>query len=238
MHILKVQNLSKEYPEFHLNDINFTIPEGSITGLIGINGSGKTTLIKIISGLVNRNSGTMEFKGESYDPMLQHTSREQIGIVLDGGYFYENVSVNDMKKIYASSYKEWDNDTYKNLITQFGIPANRKIHQLSKGMKMKFSLVLALSHKAQLLIMDEPTSGLDPLIRKQFVDLLSEWVKTTGGSVMFSTHIISDLEKAADNIIMIHNGELIFQEKTDVIKEKNLSLETLMLNCIQGDVGL
>lgn len=217
--ILNVQNLSKEFSGFKLNNICFTIPKGSITGLIGINGSGKTTTIKIISGLMKPDRGTMELNGQPYHPVSQKNDKGRLGIVLDGGYFYEELTVPEMKKIYALPYENWDEVVYQELLKELKIPCDRKISQLSKGTKMKFALSLALSHKAELLIMDEPTSGLDPLIRKQFMNILHEWTRRSGGSVLFSTHIISDLEQIADNIIMIHDGKVVLKEKMKNIIE-------------------
>lgn len=160
----------------------------------------------------------------------------------DGGYFYEDFSVDEMKKIVASSYENWDEEYYNKLFSKFNLSKTKKIKELSKGNKMKFSLALALSHKAKLLIMDEPTSGLDPLVRFQILEILKDYVSNQGGSVLLSTHITSDLEKIADDIILIDNGEIIFCQSMEQLKdefcnssEKALNIEKIMLSSIKKE---
>ena len=143
----------------------------------------------------------------------------RIGIVLDGGGFYEELNLTEMKNIVASAYKSWDETIYRMYLDRFSLNPKQKISALSKGMRMKYALALALSHKAELLIMDEPTSGLDPLIRSQLLDILKEFMNNGGRGVFFSTHITSDLDKIADMLIMIDKGEIIFQEEKDILLE-------------------
>lgn len=217
--ILEVSKLNKSYIDFSLTDISFFLPEGSITGFIGVNGSGKTTTIRSILGLVNFNSGSISAFGQDMGKNAGML-RERIGVVLDDGGFYEEFSMSEMKGIVAPAFKNWQEQDYNSYMEQFGLNPKQKISTLSKGMKMKFSLALALSHKAELLIMDEPTSGLDPLIRSQLLKILADYMKKDGKAVFFSTHITSDLEQIADRLILIDNGRILFQEKKDTLLDR------------------
>lgn len=225
--ILRIQKVSKHFKNFSLNNININIKENCITGFIGKNGAGKTTLIKIILGLINKDEGNLLYFN---NPNLKEKEiKDRIGVVLDEGYFYDNLTLNQMKNLIASSYTNWNNKKYEDYLKKFRLDGKQIISTLSKGMKMKYALSLALSHNADLLIMDEPTSGLDPEIRKELMDVLKEYVQEDGKSVFFSTHITSDLEQNADEIIIIDNGKILEQRNKDEI------LERYML--IKGDRG-
>jgi ABC-2 type transport system ATP-binding protein len=214
--ILEVKDLRKAYKTFFLKDISFKLERNKITGFIGINGSGKTTAIKCILGLSIKDKGTISFldivtsKNGTY-------FRDKIGVVLDECYFYKNLSISEMKSVIAPSYKRWDEDNYKRLINRFDLNINQTISSLSKGMSMKFSIAIALSHHAELIIMDEPTSGLDVKVRQDLLAILSESVKTDGSTVFFSTHLTSDLDKIADQLIMIDQGSIIFNEELSAL---------------------
>jgi len=209
--ILEISKLNKSYTNFSLTDVSFSLPDNSITGFIGVNGSGKTTTIRSILGII-------KLFGQDINKNIK-TLKERVGVVLDEGGFYEEFSMSEMKGIVAPAYKNWQEQDYKDYMEQFGLNPKQKISTLSKGMKMKFSLALALSHKAELLIMDEPTSGLDPLIRSQMLKILADYIKKSGRAVFFSTHITSDLEQIADRLILIDNGRILFQEKKDTLLE-------------------
>lgn len=214
--ILDISGLNKSYGNFSLQDISFSLPEGCITGFIGTNGAGKTTTLRTILGLTSKLSGNVRLFGLDMDAHEKQI-KERIGIVLDGGGFYEELSLSEMKSIVASAYKTWDEITYRRYLDRFSLNPKQKIQELSKGMRMKYALALSLSHKAELLIMDEPTSGLDPLIRSQLLDILKEYMDNGGRGVFFSTHITSDLDKIADVLIMIDNGKIIFREDKDIL---------------------
>ncbi|HBC92466.1 MAG TPA: sodium ABC transporter ATP-binding protein [Pelotomaculum sp.] len=214
--VLEVSGLNKSYGTFQLKDVNFTLPENCITGFIGINGAGKTTTIKSILGLVPKDSGTVKAFGKDMGK-YEREIKNRIGIVLDEGAFYEELTMSEMKSIVAPAYSRWNENEYRSCMERFDLNPQQKISTLSKGMRMKFSLVLALSHEADLLIMDEPTSGLDPLIRNQFMNILLEFMKKEGKSVFFSTHITSDLDKVADMIILINDGQIVFEEEKDAL---------------------
>lgn len=208
-YLLEVDNIGKSYKRFQLQQVSFKIKPGQITGFIGINGSGKSTTIKIIADLVRKDSGTVKLFGIDRE---KKNFNEQIGYVMDSSYFYEKQTLRMVKNIVSSTYQNWNENDYQKYMELFQLNEKQKIEELSKGMKMKYALTLALSHNARLLIMDEPTSGLDPLVRSQTMNVLEEFVSDGTRSVLFSTHITSDLEKVANNIIFIHNGKIRFHE--------------------------
>lgn len=225
--VLNVCEISKKFQNFGLNNVSFNIQENCITGFIGKNGAGKTTLIKTLLGLLKKDSGEITFFSNKYqgnDSLIKN----KIGVVLDDGFFYEHLTLNEMKNLIASCYSHWNEGKYQEYLKKFRLNPKQSISTLSKGMKLKYSLALALSHGADLLIMDEPTSGLDPKIRKELMDILSEFVQEEGKSAFFSTHITSDLERCADEIIIIDNGRIIEQAgKDDIIESYRLIKGTL-----------
>ncbi|GIP34903.1 ABC transporter ATP-binding protein [Paenibacillus sp. J2TS4] len=214
--ILEVKGLTKEYPSFCLNHIDFSLQEGCITGFIGVNGSGKTTTIKSILGLILKDAGSIKFMGKELTEK-ERELKNRIGIVLDEGYFYEEMTIREMKSVIAPAYSNWDESAFINYLNHFNLKRNQKISTLSKGMRMKYAIALALSHHPDLLIMDEPTSGLDPLVRSELMDILLDFMGKKGKSVFFSTHITSDLEKVADVLILIDKGNIVFHEDKDVL---------------------
>lgn len=224
--ILVLKNVSKNYGSFELQNINLSLKENSITGFIGKNGAGKSTTIKAIIGLIKLDSGEIEY----FDNPLLSTKeiKNKIGVVLDGGYFYDTLTLNQMKDLIASTYDNWDEHKFAYYLNRFDLNGNQVINTLSKGMTMKYSLSLALSHNADLLIMDEPTSGLDPEIRKELMDILKEYVAEEGNSVLFSTHITSDLEQSADEIIIIDKGVILEQVGKDELLESYRKLREML----------
>ena len=225
--ILKVENLNKSYGDFSLSDVTFSLPEGCITGFIGVNGAGKTTTLRTLLGLAKKQSGNIQFFGLEMEKN-ERQIKDRIGIILDDGCFYDELSLAEMKGIISAAYTDWSEQDFKRYMDMFSLDQKQKISMLSKGMKMKYALALALSHNAEFLIMDEPTSGLDPLIRSQLLKALTDYMENGGKGVFFSTHITSDLDKIADMLIMIDNGRIIFQE------EKDSLLDTYRI--IKGDV--
>lgn len=217
--VVEVESLCKAYGDFSLKNVSFCLPENCITGFIGVNGAGKSTTIRNILGLTLRDSGSIKFFGKNIDEDGE-IIKNRIGIVLDDGAFYENLSMQTMKNILAPAYSQWNEKDYKKYMREFNLNPKQKISTLSKGMKVKFALTIALSHNAELLIMDEPTSGLDPLIRSELMGILLDFVKNENKSVFFSTHITSDLEKIADMLILIDNGQIVFQNEKDALLDK------------------
>ncbi len=217
--ILEIKNLRKEYQEFTLKDIAFRLERGYIMGFIGPNGAGKSTTIKLIMNLIKRDGG--EIKVFGLDNLKEEQNiKGRIGFVYEESYFYEELSISEMKRIIAPFYKkQWDDNAFNRYLQDFDLPPKKKIKNLSKGMRMKFSLALALSHKAELIIMDEPTSGLDPIFRNQILDLLRDLMQDENKGVLFSTHITTDLDKVADYITFINKGEIVFSSSKEAIMD-------------------
>ena len=188
--ILKVENLNKSYGDFSLSNVTFSLPEGCITGFIGVNGAGKTTTLRTLLGLAKKQSGNIQFFGLEMEKN-ERQIKDRIGIVLDDGCFYDELSLAEMKGIISAAYTDWSEQDFKRYMDMFSLDQKQKISMLSKGMKMKYALALALSHNAEFLIMDEPTSGLDPLIRSQLLKALTDYMENGGKGVFFSTHITS-----------------------------------------------
>lgn len=229
--VLEVKNLCKEYKDFTLKNVNFQLERGYIMGFIGPNGAGKTTTIKLLMNLIKRDSGEIKIFGIDnikYDKKI----KQKIGFVYDDNHFYEELNLVEMKNIIAPFYNNWDNTAFDKYITDFNLPKNKKIKELSKGMKIKYSLVVALSHHAELFIMDEPTSGLDPVFRRELMDILCSIIEDGQNSVLFSTHITADLEKVADFITFINNGNIVFSDSKDTIMDQYRMVkgDNLLLN--------
>jgi ABC-2 type transport system ATP-binding protein len=217
--VIEVESLAKEYTGFRLKDISFSIPKGYITGLVGPNGAGKTTIIKLIMNLITRQGGTIKVFGLDN---LEHDVeiKDRIGFVYDTPYFYEDQDLRTLVSTIGPFYSKWDNKKFSSLLERFGLSPRKKFMSLSKGMKTKFALALALSHDADWIILDEPTAGLDPLFRREFLDMLTEIIQNEEKSVLFSTHITSDLDRAADYTVIIDNGEILCSLWKDEMQEK------------------
>lgn len=218
--ILEITNLSKSYKDFSLKDINFTLERGYIMGFIGPNGSGKSTTIKLIMNLIKKDSGAINIFGLDNE-QNDITIKNRIGFVYDENHFYEELTVKEMKDVISPFYSRWDEGVFNSYAKDFELPFNKQIKHLSKGMKMKFSLAIALSHHAELFIMDEPTSGLDPVIRSELLDVFQSLLQDENKSIFFSTHITSDLDKIADFITFIHNGEIVLSQTKDELLEEH-----------------
>lgn len=219
---IEVNNLKKSYAKGNLalKGINFKIETGIVAGFIGMNGAGKTTTIKLMLDLIKKDEGSIRLFGKELKGNEEEV-KNRIGIVFDQGYLYEDLKLMDIKQIFAGAYTNWDEASFQSFMKRFHLNQNQKIKELSKGMKMKFSLALALSHHADLLIMDEPTSGLDPKVRHEFLDILRDYMQEDKKTVFFSTHITTDLDKIADKIIMLGNGEVILDEEKDILLEQH-----------------
>ncbi|MDO4565713.1 MAG: ABC transporter ATP-binding protein [Oscillospiraceae bacterium] len=208
MAILKVRNLTKRYESFTLDGVSFDLDEGYIMGFIGRNGAGKTTTLKSMLGLVHPDSGEVEICGLDFKSKELQCKRE-IGFVLGGFDFYLKRRLSAISAVERRFYPEWDEAGYREYLRRFELDENKKVEELSEGMKVKFSLALALSRRARLLILDEPTSGLDPVSRDELLQIFRKVIEDGGHSVLFSTHITSDLEKCADFITYIKDGKIV-----------------------------
>ncbi len=213
---LEVVNLQKKYTDFTLDNISFSLPRGFIMGFIGPNGAGKSTTIKLIMNLIRKDAGKINVFG------LDNTSHEQnikekIGFVYDENHYYEELTPIEIRSIIAPFYSRWDDSAYDGFLRSFALPQKKKLKTFSRGMKTKLSLAVALSHGAELVLMDEPTSGLDPVFRREILDILRDLLQDERKSVLFSTHITSDLDRIADYITFINRGNIIFSAERDVI---------------------
>jgi ABC-2 type transport system ATP-binding protein len=216
---LKINSLRKEYPGFTLRDISFALPRGHIMGLIGPNGAGKTTVIKLILNIVRRTGGEIVIFG--LDSLAyEENVKSRIGFVLDETPFYGYLKVSGIASVIAPFYKTWDGAQFERLCREFELPPGKRVNTLSRGMKMKLALAVALSHGAELILLDEPTSGLDPVFRRELLERLSGLIQDGRTSVLFSTHITSDLERVADYITCLRDGGLVFSATREEILEK------------------
>lgn len=214
MDALTIKNVTKKYERFTLNNISFSVPQGCIMGLIGENGAGKSTLIKTVLDLTHKDRGEVEFYGEHFDSNCAEL-KEDIGVVFDKLHFNTMFNPKQVNSICAMMYKNWDKDEFMKYLDLFGLREDQKIAKMSKGMKMKLGIAIAMSHKAKLLILDEPTSGLDPIARDELLDFFLDFVQDETHSILFSSHITTDLEKIADYITFIHKGGLLFSKTKD-----------------------
>lgn len=214
--ILQVENLTKQYNGFKLDHVSFSVPKGTIMGLIGENGAGKSTTINAILDLINKDEGTVTFWGQELSSSKQF--KEDIGVVFDGINFYETLTPVKVGKISGAAYKQWDECLFQDYLKRFQLPTDKEIKTLSKGMKMKLGIAVALSHKPKLLILDEATGGLDPVLRDDILGVFLEFVQDENHAVLMSSHITTDLEKVADYITFIHQGKVIFCKSKDELR--------------------
>ena len=213
---IEIKGLCKSYGDFALNNINLKLPGGSILGLIGENGAGKTTTIKCILNLIRRDAGEITLLG--YDNIREERpAKQDVGLVLDECFFHDSLRPLDVGKILAPAYKSWDQDLYRSYLDKFGLPEKKLIKEFSRGMKMKLSLSAALAHHPRLLILDEATAGLDPVVRDEILDEFLGFIQDEDHAILMSSHITSDLEKVADYIAYIHQGEVVLSDAKDNI---------------------
>ncbi len=211
---IEINDLKKAYSNFSLEIKDLKLPEGAIIGLIGENGAGKTTLIKSILNIIKKDDGTIKIFNKDYQKEEQ-TIKEDIGVVLDDMFFPEILNAKDIDATMKDVFKNWDSEMFYNYLKSFGILPNKKIKELSKGMRKKLEIATALSHKPKLLILDEPTSGLDPVVRSEVLDIFLDFIKDESHTILLSTHITSDLERIADMIVFIDNGRIVMNKVRD-----------------------
>jgi ABC-2 type transport system ATP-binding protein len=214
MKVLEITNLCKNYESFSLKEVSFSIEKGSITGFIGRNGAGKSTTLKCLLNLVHLDSGTIRFFGMDFAE-YEFEIKQKIGFVSGGINYYPKKKLKTITSVTRNFYKSWDEAAYQKYMKMFLLDENKTPDELSEGMKVKYALTLALSHRAELLILDEPTSGLDPVSRDDLLDVFMELIENEQVTILFSTHITSDLEKCADNIVYIKNGTIIAEDALD-----------------------
>lgn len=204
--VIQINQLVKKYQNFQLGPLTVSMPKGMIIGLIGENGAGKTTFMKSMLGIIHPDSGEIQMK------------EEHVGVVLDQSFFPELLTANDIHSIMKDIYKTWDQTLFFNYLKRFQLPKNKIIKEMSKGMRKKLEIITALSHHPSLLVLDEPTSGLDPVVRNEVLDLFLEFIQDEQHTILFSTHITSDLEHISDYIIFLDQGQIVLQEERDVLQ--------------------
>ena len=219
MNVLTVKGLCKSYPSFTLKEVSFALPQGTVMGFVGRNGAGKSTTLKSVLGLVHPDKGQVTFMEQDVAQNEQYM-KENIGVVLGGIDFYAQKKIKTITDVTRRFYPNWEEEKYRHYLSLFGLDETKRVRELSDGMRVKYLIALALSHQAKLLILDEPTSGLDPVSRDELTELFRAIVADGSRSILFSTHITSDLEKCADHITFIKDGEIFFTgAKADFLTE-------------------
>lgn len=224
MVLVEADNITKKYKSFTLDDISFSLEEGKIYGFVGENGSGKSTTMKTLTGLIVPDSGSVKINNK---PLSDLTSleKEDISFTLDELCFPEHLKVSAINKIFRKTFASWNDEMFSKYLKDFEIDSKKKIKELSKGMKAKLNIAIALSHNAKILILDEPMNGLDPVARDEFCDLLVDFVKSEPGRViLISSHIISDLEKICNEFIFIHKGKILLKENKKTLDNNFLKI--------------
>lgn len=216
MNAVEFRHVYKKRKNFSIENLNITIPRGYITGFIGPNGSGKTTTIQMLMDIVQADQGEIKIFDKSHK---NHQVKQNIGFVYDDLYMYEDFTIKKMKSFIAPLYETWNEELFKKYLRMFELPYGQRIKQFSKGMKMKCSLLFALAHEPEFIVMDEPTSGLDPIFRRELLEILQELMVRENQTIFISTHITTDLDRIADHIIFIHNGQIVFQKSMEEIRE-------------------
>ncbi len=231
---IEIKGLGKNYRDFSLKDISFSLPEGSILGLVGENGAGKSTTINLIMNAISRDSGTVTVLGTDNQSKDFLQVKEDIGVVLDEAYFPAVISAANVNSIMKYTYRNWNEQEYFLYLKKFDLPQKKMFKDYSRGMKMKLAIAVALSHGSRLLVLDEATSGLDPIVREEILDIFKEFSANAEHSILLSSHIVSDLEKLCDYIAFIHKGKLLFCEKKEKLLEdyalsEHTTLEDIIL---------
>lgn len=225
-----LHGIQKNYKDFALGPVDLTVPAGTIVGLVGENGAGKTTTLKILTGVNRPDAGRAELLGQ--DPTRADV-RARLGVVYEDAYFYEGLSAARIGRSMAGIFgSRWDDGVFAGYLERFGLDANKKVKEYSRGMRMKLSLATALAHKPDMLVLDEPTAGLDPVVRGEILDLFLEFIQDEGHSILMSSHITSDLEQIANSIAYLHRGRLLFHEDKDVLMQ-----EYGLLRCGEADLA-
>lgn len=216
--ILQLENVSRSYPDFRLENITFKLPKGTIMGFIGENGSGKTTTLKLILNLITLEQGSITVFEKDYYVKEQEIKQE-VSVILGDLSFYQALRINDIKKIMVGMQSNFKTTIFDSYLKRLNVPQNKSVKELSKGMKMKVAIALALAHQPKLLLLDEPTSGLDPIVRNEILEIFRDFVSDGEHSILFSSHITTDIEAVADYVTFIHHGKILFIEEKDRLLE-------------------
>lgn len=218
--VIEITGLRKKYEKgFELGSLQFSVMSGTIAGLIGENGAGKTTLLKILLGISHADEGEIRIFGKDFKAH-EAEIKEEIGVVLDDMFFSEVLSPLEIGRVMAGNFRSWDKNLFEDYLEEFDLPAKKPMKTFSKGMRKKLEIAAALSHRPKLLILDEPTNGLDPVVRNEILDIFQAFVNDEEHTILLSTHITTDLEHIADQIIFLDHGKKIMDESRDEIMDE------------------
>lgn len=231
MNAIEVKDLCKNYSDFSLDHLNLTLPRGCIMGLIGENGAGKSTTIKLILEMIRRDSGSITIYGQDNRENTR-LMKEEIGVVPDEMGIPSCLTARQIGRIMKGTFKNWDGQAYEGYLRKLSVPDRKQFKDLSRGMKMKLGIAIALSHRAKLLILDEATSGLDPVVRDEILDIFCDFTREEDHAILISSHIVSDLEKICDYVAFLHRGKLMLCEEKDLLKE-----QYAVVHCTPGELA-
>ena len=231
---VNLRSVTKKYTGFTLDNINLSIPTGTVMGLIGENGAGKSTTLRLMLGLIRPDSGSVTLRGKD-SAQLDSQIKEQLGVVMDEACFPEGLAAGDINKILRSIYKTWDEEKFFSYLKQFSLPEKRMVKAYSRGMKMKLSIAAALSHQTKLLILDEATAGLDPVVRDEILEVFMTFMQDETHTIVMSSHIVSDLERVCDYIAFLHKGKLVFADEKDVLLDRYAILKCPLEELLKVD---
>lgn len=213
---IRVKGLTKHYKDFTLDNVSFEVPTGSIVGFIGENGAGKSTTIKAILDLIQKDDGSIELLGQE-NGARNREIKEQISVIFDECYFPDGLMVENVNQMMKQTYRHWEPETFFHYCKEFGLPGKKEVKEFSRGMKVKLSIAVALSHKAKLIILDDACGSLDPIVRNEILDIFMDFIQEEEHTVFLSSHITSDIEKICDYILLIHKGRILFFENKDAL---------------------
>ena len=214
---IELRHVSRSFGDFALSDVSFDLPSGCILGLIGENGAGKSTTLRLIMNTLRRDAGEIRVLGEDNTSPDFRETKEDIGVVLDEAHFPEVLTVRELRRVLAGTYRNWDGEAFQGWLRRFDLPEKKAFKNFSRGMKMKLAIAAALSHRPKLLLLDEATAGLDPIVRDEILEVFAEFTRDEGHSILICSHIISDLEKLCDYVAFLHRGRLLFWEEKDAL---------------------
>lgn len=234
MNVITCAHVEKSLGDFSIQDLNLSIPSGTICGLIGENGAGKSTVIRMLMGALRPDGGRISVLGTDVSSPAYQKTKEDIGVVLDEAYFPDSMNPRQVGSMLSRTYRRWQPDTYAAYLNRFQLPEKQPFKEFSRGMRMKLAIAAALSHQAKLLVLDEATAGLDPIVRDEILELFNEFTREEEHSILISSHILSDLEKLCDYIAFLHKGKLLFcREKDALLEEYGIFMDSREnLNCL------